>query len=489
VNRVAQRYFKPSNRTMTEYVPTEHPDRAEIPALVDLTPVVKGYTGDQALAAGEAFEATPKNIESHTTRTALKNGLKVALLPKKTRGETVHLVMELDYGTAASLFGKRQVGYAAASMVTRGTLKKTRQQFKDELDKLRVALTVHPQPQGVVVSMEVRKPQLGAALDLVAEALKEPRFDPKEFESMRREVLAQVEQEKDDPNAIGFNTLTQLMSPFPKGHPLSVPSFDEVIADATAMKLDEAKDFQARFYGAQDGQVAVVGDFDPKAVTEKLEALFGGFVAKEKYERIPNPYVAMEKKEATTQTPDKAMAFYGAAENFKMKDTDPEYPAMLMADYLLGGGFLSGRVPKRLREKEGWSYGAGTSLHVDERDDNAFLLGYAIEAPQNTDKADAAFHDEVQKATDKGFTDEELKLGKDGLLQQRQQELANDESLAADLANNLDVGRTMEFEDKLDQSLKGLALKDVNAALKKHVDASRFTTVKAGDFKKIAAPK
>ncbi len=489
VNRVAQKYFKPSNRTMTEYVPTEHPDRAEIPSLVDLAPVLKGYTGDPALAMGEAFEATPKNIEGHTARSVLPDGLKLALLPKKTRGETVHLALELQYGTAGSLTGQRAVASFAAKMLLRGTKTRTRQQFKDELDKLKVALSVSPQPQGVVVSMEVRKPQLLAALELLAEAVKAPGFDPKEYESLRREVLADAEQRKDDPNALGFNALQRAMSPFPKGHPLYVPSYDEIIADAAAVKLEQSRDFHARFYGVQDGELAVVGDFDPKGLTEKVQALFGGFLAKEKYERVPNPYVAMEKKESSTQTPDKAMAFYGAALNFKLKDSDPDYPALMMADYMLGGGFLSGRVPKRLREKEGWSYGAGTSLHVDERDDNAFLFGYAIEAPQNTDKVDAAFHDEVKLAVDKGFTEAELKLAKEGLLQQRQQELADDDSLSMNLVNQLDVGRTMDFEQKLDERLKALTVKEVSEALKKYVDPARFTTVKAGDFKKVAAPK
>ncbi len=91
VNRVAQKYLKSSNRTLGEYVPTEKPDRAAMPAVVDLGPVIKAYQPAQALVQGEQFEATPANIEARTTRTTLGNGLKVAMLSKRTRGATVQL--------------------------------------------------------------------------------------------------------------------------------------------------------------------------------------------------------------------------------------------------------------------------------------------------------------------------------------------------------------------------------------------------------------
>ena len=89
VQRVAAQYLKPDNRTVGLFYPTEDPDRAEVPDLPDVAAALEGYTGREAVAAGEEFDPSPQNIENRTTRYTLGNGMKVALLPKSTRGETV----------------------------------------------------------------------------------------------------------------------------------------------------------------------------------------------------------------------------------------------------------------------------------------------------------------------------------------------------------------------------------------------------------------
>ncbi|MEW6430014.1 MAG: pitrilysin family protein [Myxococcota bacterium] len=489
VMRVYSKYFKPSNRTLAEYVPTENPDRAEIPALVDLGPVLKGYQGKAAMAEGEKFEATPANIDARTTRTALPNGMKLALLPKKTRGESVSVVIDLNWGDEKTLANLRAPGEFAAKMLLRGTKRHTRQQVKDAFDKLKALVSVRPGPQSATVTIEVHKPELAETLALVAECLKEPAFDATEFENLRREVLAEAEKQKDDPMAIGQLGLQRMLSPFAKGHPLYVPSWPEIIADTQAVKLEQAKDYHAKFYGAQAGYVAVVGDFEPDAVTKQLGELFGGWKNAVGYTRIPVPYSPVEAKVSAIETPDKAMAFFGAGLTFQMKDDSPDYPAMMMAEYLLGGGFMAGRVPQRLREKEGLSYGAGTVMRVDSRDDRAALMGYAIYAPENVSRVEKGFFEEVDKAVTGGFTEKELALAKEGLLKEREQGRSEDMMLAMELVDQLDAGRTMAFEQQVDDKLKSLKVSEIGEVLKKYVDAKKLAALKVGDFKKIAAPK
>ena len=70
-------YLKPSNRTIGEFIPDAKPDRAEIPAKTDLAAALKDYKGEAAMAAGEAFDPSPKNIESRTERFTLPSGMKV----------------------------------------------------------------------------------------------------------------------------------------------------------------------------------------------------------------------------------------------------------------------------------------------------------------------------------------------------------------------------------------------------------------------------
>ncbi len=140
VQRVALLYLKPANRTVATFVPVATPDRAPSPPAVDIAAMVRGYKGDPAATAGEAVDPSPANLDARTQRFALPNGMKVALLPKRNRGETVRFALEVDLGDEKSLFGQRPRGELAAAMLMRGTVNKTRQQVEDALDALRAKL-------------------------------------------------------------------------------------------------------------------------------------------------------------------------------------------------------------------------------------------------------------------------------------------------------------------------------------------------------------
>ena len=106
VQRVAAAYLKPSNRTVGVFIPTAKPDRAEIPPTPDVAALRQGLQGRRGVAAGEAFDPSPANIEARTSARTLPNGLKLALLPKKTRGGTVVATLTLRFGDEKSLMGK-----------------------------------------------------------------------------------------------------------------------------------------------------------------------------------------------------------------------------------------------------------------------------------------------------------------------------------------------------------------------------------------------
>ena len=120
VRRVAAKYFKPSNRTLGVFVPTSQPDRVEIPSNPDLVSMLKDYKGGAAVAAGEAFDPSPKNIESRTARSTMA-GLKLSLLPKQTRGDTVVANLTLRFGDEKSLMNRSMAGQFAGAMLMRGT--------------------------------------------------------------------------------------------------------------------------------------------------------------------------------------------------------------------------------------------------------------------------------------------------------------------------------------------------------------------------------
>src|SRR5437899_195514 len=105
VQAVAANYLKRNNRTVGIFLPTEKPERIPVPATPDINALVSNYKGRSEIAAGEAFDATPANIEARLQRLELPEGIKATLLPKKTRGQEVQLLLTLRYGNEETLKG------------------------------------------------------------------------------------------------------------------------------------------------------------------------------------------------------------------------------------------------------------------------------------------------------------------------------------------------------------------------------------------------
>lgn len=493
VTRVAATYLKPSNRTLGEFVPTEKPDRSEMPPRVDVAAMLKDYKGHAAVAQGEAFDPTPANIEKRVHRSQLPGSLKLALLPKKTRGGMVNVALTLRFGTEQSVTGRVDAAETAGAMLMRGTKTKTRQQVQDALDKLKARVSVSGGAMNATASLEVPRENLAEALALVAEVLREPRFDAQEFAQLQQERLAGLEKARTQPDALGSLAFQRaLAAQYPKGHPYYVSTLDEELADAKATTLEQVRAFHRDFYGASYGEFAAVGDFDEAALKAQVEQLFGTWKSPAPYVRVPQKYADAGAQAVALETPDKANAFFIAGENLKLRDNDADYPALVLGNFVLGGGFLNSRLATRIRQKDGLSYGVGSSLSAGPIDEVGTFLAYAIYAPQNAGKLEAAMREELSRAVQQGLTGEELEKARAGLLEYRQSGRAQDGNLARQLANYLFLGRTLDFDAAFEARMSKLTPEDVKKALGRFVDWTKLTVVKAGDFagaeKKAKAP-
>ncbi|MEN9868950.1 MAG: hypothetical protein RL748_4540, partial [Pseudomonadota bacterium] len=181
VQAAAVKYFKPSNRTIGRFVPTDSPDRAEIPSAPDIKTLVKDYKGHALVAQGEVFNTSPANIEQRTQRFTLPGGLKAALLPKKTKGGTVSVTLQLRLGSAETLAGKAQIGTFAAGLLDHGSMRLSREEMKDAFDKLKAQVTINGSAEAVTASITTTRNNLAASMDLLAEMLQKPAFKHNEF--------------------------------------------------------------------------------------------------------------------------------------------------------------------------------------------------------------------------------------------------------------------------------------------------------------------
>ena len=484
VVRVAKLYFKASNRTVGEFIPTAAPDRTEVPAASDLDAVLKDYKTALTVAQGEAFDPTPANIEKHLMRSKLPNGLKLAMLPKTSRGGTVSAVLDVEFGDATALAEKNAIGGMTGALLMRGTKNRTRQQIQDEMVKLNAQINVSGGVSGATASIQTTTENLLPALRLAAEMLREPSFPDSEFESAKKQRIAGIENRKTEPAALAPQALERALNPFPKNDVRYVGTFDEQVENTSKVTLDDVKKFYAQFYGASHGELVIVGQFDPAAASKTAAELFGNWTSPAPYQRITQNFAKTAPVNLKIETPDKQNATFAAALRLAMSDTDPDYPALVLANYMFGGS-ITARAPDRIRNREGLSYGVNSNFGAPQPalGNSARFGATAISNPKNAPKVEASFRDELAKTLAGGFTAEEVAVAKKAILDERRIGRSQDQALLRLIATREDADRTLAWDEQMDAKLEALTAEQVNAAFPKHVDASAISIVKAGDFK------
>jgi zinc protease len=487
VTRVAKAYLKSSNRTMGEFMPTTAPDRAEIPATPDLATVFKDYKGGTVIQQGETFDPTPQNIEARVVRVKLPNGIKLVMFPKKTRGGTVVARINLHFGDEKSLFGKATQAEIAGALLMRGTKNKNRQQIQDATDKLKAQINVTGGAAEANATIRTLDANLADSLRLVRELLREPSFPETEFEQVRQQRIANAEQGKTEPNnLVQLDLFRHLNSEYPRGHVHYVSTLDEQIEDNKKVTLDQVRSFYQQFYGPGDGEIVLSGQFEPEPMRKLVTELFGDWKSSSRYQRVTDSYTKVEPVNHKIETPDKQNGLFLAGIPLKMKDTDPDYAAVTIAGMVFGGSPNS-RIFRRIRVKDGLSYGAGTQFQIPTEDDAAAMVGFAIAAPQNMPKVESDFNEELALALKDGFTADEVEKAKKAWLDERTVQRSEEGSIASLLISREYWGRTMQWDAKLEAAVAALTPQQVNDAFKHHVDPAALNIVKGGDFKKAGA--
>ena len=255
-----------------------------------------------------------------------------------------------------------------------------------------------------------------------------------------------------------------------------------------AVTVEQVRALYRDYIGSASGELAIVGDFDPDVCLPVLRATLSGWKAPQPYARIQRPVTrAPAGADFKINTPDKANAVYAAGLVWALQDEHPDYPALVMGNFILGGGSLSSRLGDRVRQKEGLSYGVGSSFTASALEPRASFTATAISNPQNVEKVVRVIREEIDRLLRDGVTPDELARAKTGYLQQLAVSRANDAALVGMLTGQLHEGRTMAYYAAQEERIQQLTPDQVTAALRRHIDPRQLVIVTAGDFEKNAA--
>jgi zinc protease len=502
VNRVAKTYFQKHNRTVGLYIPQDQPQRLAIPAAPSIESLVKDYKGGNVAEAGEAFDPSPENLDNRTRLVDL-GGIKAGLLQKKNRGETVSLLLTLHYGNEDSLKDQTTAAGMLGQLMMAGTKKHDRQALREELESLGVRITAGAggfggggggrrggggpasTPGQLTFSVEAKRSSLPDALKLLGEILREPAFPEAEFDAMKRRSQAFAETNRSEPATLASNRLSRALSAYGPGDVRYVPTASENEKRLDAVTRDQIIAIYQKQLGATSGELAIVGDFDPDETLSQVRTILKDWKSDVPVKRItrtaPDSLTAL-KEDITT--PDKANAVFVAGLAFRLKETDDDYAALRLGNFLFGGSTLSSRLGNRIRQKEGLSYGVTSSLTASTRDPLATFTVNAITNPVNIDRVEKAVIEELQMFLKDGPTSSELEDGKKALLEAQKVGRTGDAAIASQIATNLQLGRKFAHTSETEKRISALTAEDVKAAFQKYIDPKKLVIVRAGDFKK-----
>lgn len=483
VQAATQAYLVRSNRTTGAYIPTENPERAPASEPIDMASVFKDFQGGKAPGIVAMFDASPANIDAKTQRTALQlpNGtVKLALLPKPTRGDMVQAMMLLQFSDAKGLRGKRAVSRAVASLLDNGTRDLSRQQIQDKFNQLQASVDFDGSGSTVVVNLSCKGTYLPQTMALVLKILREANFPEQELANYQHQISASIEDAMADPGARAARALARHDNPWPEDDIRYTPTFAQALQAVRALKRRQLQDFHEQFYGAGHIEFAAVGQFDPTALKQALTDGLKGWQKAPAYHRIAIPYRAVPPKTFTIDTPGKANAVYLSTLPVAVQDTSADYPALYLANYLLGDSETS-RLWNRIRVRDGLSYTVRSNLDVSSHEPAGHWTIYAITAPGNTARVQRAVSEELARALHGGFTAEEVRQGIAALLNRRKLRLAQDGVLAGTWIDYMRLGRNYTRWSDMDKKLAALTAPQVNAALRAVLKPSEFSTAIAGD--------
>ncbi len=302
---------------------------------------------------------------------------------------------------------------------------------------------------------------------------------------MKRRSLAMSARNRSEPASLAGNRLSRALSPYPPDDVRYVPTAEESAKRMEAVALAQVIELYQKQLGATEGELAIVGDFDPEPTLEHVRAILKDWKADVPYRRIAR--LAPTRQSGAKDnilTPDKANADFRAGLAFSMKETSPEYAALRLGNFILGGGTLSSRLGNRIRQKEGLSYGVTSAITVSPLDPSGTFTITAITNPLNIDRVEKAALEELTAFRNDGPTPSELRDAQKAYLESQKVSRTSDGAIAGLIAANLRLRRTFEHAMSLEKRIAELTPEDVKGVFQRFIDPKKLVIIRAGDFKK-----
>lgn len=376
-------------------------------------------------------------------------------------------------GSAQDPAGKDGLANLTVSLLDEGAGPYDSQQFQGRLENRSIEFGAEAERDNVMIGLRTIADRREEAMELLALALTEPRFEPSAIERVRSSVLAQIQRDAENPQSLAWRTLWQSLF---DGHVYGRQSRGTLETVKTLARDDIVAFHEAHF--AREGlMIGVVGDIGPDELKPLLDRTFGRLPAKGRSDAIAE---AKPNAPGTTTVirrpiPQSVVAFG----HFGIKRDDPDFYAAYVVNYILGGGGFVSRLMEEVREKRGLAYSVTSYMSTYNR--AGLVLGSV-----GTENAQAAaslelIRKEWRRMREEGPSETELKNAKTYLTGSFALQLSSTTRIARMLVAIQADKLGIDYLDERNTYIEKVTIEDARRVARRLYDPDRLTVVVVGD--------
>lgn len=479
VQRIAQLYFDPAQRTIGFFQPTE-------PSNEDGLGEGSGLQTHEDFSPGEPVDPAevaqylppfPAQVSSASQRLPelfiLENGLRVLMVSDPST-PTVTLAGHINAGTCFDHLTIAGVASLTAENLLNGTSHHDALSLSQILESRGASLDFHAYREGVEVEGYVLAADLPLLLATLAEVLQESTFPADQLELTRQQALSDLQMELDDPQRLGRRLFQQLL--YPLDHPFySFPSPETVLA----ISRDDLLNFYRQYYGPESVILTLVGDFEPEAVKSLLQQQFRAWKNPSPGPTLLFPTVPFPEGVELQHYP-----LAGKSQDITylghpgISRHHPRFYAALILNQILGGDTLASRLGTEIRDRQGLTYGI-YSYFATGQQPGPFLIQMQT-APEDTQGAIASTIKLLEQFRQFGISPAELASAQRSLMDSYPVELANLDTLARTLLSNAVYGLNLSEIRQFPDRIAAVTLDQVQEAIQELIHPQNLRVITVG---------
>jgi len=435
--------------------------------------IAVGADRTQLPEVGPPPDASFPDVERKT----LSNGLEI-VLARRNAIPVVSFRLMVDAGAATDAWSSPGTANLAMTMLDEGTESRDALQISEELQRLGATLGAGSSLDVSTVSMSALRENLGASFGLFADVALNPSFPEGDFERLRTQTLAGIQQEFVQPFAMALRVMPKLM--YGEGHPYALPLTGSGTSEAvSALTTDDLERFHDTWFKPNNAKLLVVGSTTMDEVEALAEGAFGDWDRGDVPEKVI-PEVQHQEGQAiyVMDRPD-AIQSMVIAGHIAPPKSDPDEIAISTMNSVFGGEF-SARVNMNLREDKHWSYGAQSAV-IDARGQRPFLVLAPVQSDKTTESVQEIANEFLGITGDRPVTPEELER----VILSRTLTLPGswetNGSVLSSIGEMEQFGLPDDHFDTLADRIRGMSVDQLNAAARRVVQPGSVIWIVVGD--------